>query len=140
MATKLFGERFEGAVAGTICNSLNAAGSGLIETAVPLLLVPGFQPAALKVGGIGGLLLLAEQLGCTYDAGGTGPGGGTYCGLDMSRVCLVVEKGDHVMYMETGDGKENLRQYKRLLSIGCCLLYTSPSPRDSDSSRMPSSA
>ena len=119
MATKLFGDRFEGAVAGTICNSLNAAGSGLIETAVPLLLVPGFQPAALKVGGIGGLLLLAEQLGCTYDAGGTGPTGGTYCGLNMGNVCLEVEIGDHILYFDYDGDRSNVRQYSRLLAIGC---------------------
>ena len=29
---------------------------------------------------------------------------------------------------------------KGLIGIGCCLLYTSPSPRDSCASRMPSSA
>ena len=37
-------------------------------------------------------------------------------------------------YMPFGGGSEWTLQY------GCCLLYTSPSPRDSTSSRMPSSA
>jgi len=32
------------------------------------------------------------------------------------------------------------RHYDRKISIGCCLLYTSPSPRDQRGSRMPSSA
>ena len=35
---------------------------------------------------------------------------------------------------------ENLCKAKRLCSIGSCLLYTSPSPRDLSTSRMPSSA
>ena len=42
-----------------------------------------------------------------------------------------------------GVGKSGLIASKiaaTLSSVGTCLLYTSPSPRDSDSSRMPSSA
>ena len=119
MATELFGQRFEGAVAGTICSALNAAGSGLIEASVPLFMVPGFQVAAAKTGGVGALLLLAEQLGCTYDRGGKSPTGGTYCGLDMSKVCLDVEVGDHRLQYEYPDGDGIIQQYSRLTSIGC---------------------
>ena len=34
----------------------------------------------------------------------------------------------------------NLKAIERLLALGTCLLYTSPSPRDRTRSRMPSSA
>ena len=119
MATKLFGDRFEGAVAATLCNALNAAGSGLIETAVPLFMVPGFQIAAAKTGGIGGLLLLAEQLGCTYDAGGQGPSGGTFCGLNMGNVCEEHEVGEGILYQQYPTADLNIAQYQTLISIGC---------------------
>ena len=119
MATKLFGDRFEGAVAGTICNALNAAGSGLIETAVPVFMVPGFQLAAAKTAGIGGLLLLAEQLGCTYDAGGKSPSGGTFCGLNMGNVCKEHEVGEGILYQQYPTTDLNIVQYQTLISIGC---------------------
>ena len=47
---------------------------------------------------------------------------------------------------DTRDAQATLAQIERLASAGChivrctCLLYTSPSPRDLSTSRMPSSA
>ena len=35
------------------------------------------------------------------------------------------------------EGKDTLREF---YTVACCLLYTSPSPRDVEESRMPSSA
>ena len=37
-------------------------------------------------------------------------------------------------------GEDAVAWVKEELCIGCCLLYTSPSPRDVEESRMPSSA
>ena len=36
--------------------------------------------------------------------------------------------------------KEKLKNVQQETQVGCCLLYTSPSPRDRQKSRMPSSA
>ena len=42
--------------------------------------------------------------------------------------------------LKNAEGKKTLKQLVKKADILICLLYTSPSPRDSDSSRMPSSA
>ena len=47
----------------------------------------------------------------------------------------IIWGGDH----DTED-EEGYSMVTNLTCPNCCLLYTSPSPRDSDSSRMPSSA
>ena len=38
------------------------------------------------------------------------------------------------------NSKDIADKYKNELNVNCCLLYTSPSPRDLSTSRMPSSA
>ena len=38
------------------------------------------------------------------------------------------------------DAKNDVAGYLKQIDVGCCLLYTSPSPRDQRGSRMPSSA
>ena len=48
--------------------------------------------------------------------------------------CMLMQAYDN----EKGAG--TMSPYTFLRAIGPCLLYTSPSPRDSTSSRMPSSA
>ena len=68
------------------------------------------------------------------------------CGVDM--VCVELEDGiaphdkaearKHALNLFKDDkGFENV---ERILRINSCLLYTSPSPRDFEASRMPSSA
>ena len=43
-------------------------------------------------------------------------------------------------FAEQNDGDLKVIQYTRKQKLGGCLLYTSPSPRDLSTSRMPSSA
>ena len=58
------------------------------------------------------------------------------------------EEGKDCKYIETRDAKDyadNIGQFVEaefdvVVSVGFCLLYTSPSPRDKRQSRMPSSA
>ena len=45
-------------------------------------------------------------------------------------------RDDLFVFLHAGPG----RNYRILGSVGACLLYTSPSPRDRQKSRMPSSA
>ena len=51
----------------------------------------------------------------------------------QQRQTFVFKEGDVVMSARTGDKG-------RIHRVGGCLLYTSPSPRDPKTSRMPSSA
>ena len=53
--------------------------------------------------------------------------------LNFTSYSYAIGNVDWVLLKENDDGKE-------WLDKGSCLLYTSPSPRDSDQSRMPSSA
>ena len=52
--------------------------------------------------------------------------------------------GGHLNKTHTDEAIINFIKYeydiKSMIDIGCCLLYTSPSPRDKRQSRMPSSA
>ena len=54
----------------------------------------------------------------------------------IEAISLNFEKGMTVLTGETGAGKSIIIDAMNMI----CLLYTSPSPRDSTSSRMPSSA
>ena len=67
----------------------------------------------------------------------------------LSGVDLVIESGEvHAVMGPNGSGKSTLSHviagrpgYEVLAgSVRICLLYTSPSPRDVEESRMPSSA
>ena len=80
-----------------------------------------------------------------------------YADMDQKTIDAVVDIPGYLGYDKFGDGNENtfISYWKDLESIdiwrknflhieakkhGNCLLYTSPSPRDLSTSRMPSSA
>ena len=57
---------------------------------------------------------------------------GSYCGKSSVYIGTAIKKNNQKLYsVDHHKGSEEQQP---------CLLYTSPSPRDSDSSRMPSSA
>ena len=61
-------------------------------------------------------------------------------GLDLSQAKLLLEKCPHIKWVKVGL-ELFVREGPRVIEIlKGCLLYTSPSPRDSRKSRMPSSA
>ena len=70
--------------------------------------------------------------------------------ISVDRVSAAAEyglEGDHRMLKTPGSGRqvtlissEFLHQIRQHLGLEDCLLYTSPSPRDLSTSRMPSSA
>ena len=55
---------------------------------------------------------------------------------------IKTHKASAKRFTLTGNGKikMNHSQHRHNLGLKTCLLYTSPSPRDSEASRMPSSA
>ena len=66
-----------------------------------------------------------------------------------SYICIAAMKAGKDVYCEKphsltiGEGRavcQAARRYRRVFQTGSCLLYTSPSPRDRQRSRMPSSA
>ena len=61
---------------------------------------------------------------------------------DPSHGIVSLNNGDASTTHNTADfiDPENVNNRLSLSSTGCCLLYTSPSPRDATLSRMPSSA
>ena len=66
----------------------------------------------------------------------------TLC-LDLSALCqykISLEAHPLLIYGEKGNAASALLSLLALLRDYCCLLYTSPSPRDRTRSRMPSSA
>ena len=56
-------------------------------------------------------------------------------GLSYAREIYIKVLGEKVKVNDEGDRLKTL-----IDDLGCCLLYTSPSPRDATLSRMPSSA
>ena len=66
-------------------------------------------------------------------------------GSDLALAPLTDEKGDYLYKLDAGYKKTSnreplqLAEYRRI-TAKICLLYTSPSPRDRQKSRMPSSA
>ena len=83
----------------------------------------------------------------------TGQGGIYYCTLAVSwsastRMILFLEKNGTVVVGSDGEDGNNyaFQSFSSLLNLSAgdvlktCLLYTSPSPRDRQKSRMPSSA
>ena len=65
----------------------------------------------------------------------------TRIGVDVGAAWIIEERIGNVAFINRGNLIEELqiRQIGKR-SISCCLLYTSPSPRDQRGSRMPSSA
>ena len=53
----------------------------------------------------------------------------------VHSIAFADYEGGMIPFHETGK-----KQFLRTIDISCCLLYTSPSPRDATLSRMPSSA
>src|SRR5665213_1005645 len=77
-----------------------------------------------------------DNAGVAGDSGGAGPGNkrkynGTYSGLYLNRLAFPIGGLGAGMFCLEGTGA---------ISHMSCLLYTSPSPRDRQKSRMPSSA
>ena len=64
------------------------------------------------------------------------------CSLAISRVKRNAPEGQYAQKIEVFLHKSNLKKYYFFIYDGemSCLLYTSPSPRDRQKSRMPSSA
>ena len=61
--------------------------------------------------------------------------------MSEEELTLDGEQTDLKKYVEDVGGIHGLREVHKVRGWNnICLLYTSPSPRDSDSSRMPSSA
>ena len=82
---------------------------------LPLLLLPAADAAADAAGG--GSMLSMQEVGCYKD----------------NRQSRILSLG----YTSLKDNSAEVRIYFR---SSACLLYTSPSPRDLSTSRMPSSA
>ena len=65
--------------------------------------------------------------------------------IDVNRASFRAMFEEEYEVLEAGDGNETLkileeRKVDIVILDMCCLLYTSPSPRDRTRSRMPSSA
>ena len=58
----------------------------------------------------------------------------------LLNTCHIRDKAKEKVYHEIGRVKKIFRSKKKPLVVITCLLYTSPSPRDRQKSRMPSSA
>ena len=58
--------------------------------------------------------------------------------LDPSDAEPLFQLGQ--LYLEADQPRYAEAQFKRVIQVNSCLLYTSPSPRDRQKSRMPSSA
>ena len=113
--------------------SEGASGARSLEEAVASLpaprtvwvMVPAGDATEQVVSDLGGLL---SQGDVVID------GGNTWFKDDVRRAAVLKKKGIHYVDVGTSGGVWGLeRGY-------CCLLYTSPSPRDATLSRMPSSA
>ena len=61
-----------------------------------------------------------------------------YKGLKSNMISDIVPQADTLLWLGTGAGLAVVRDTTSIFTI--CLLYTSPSPRDLSTSRMPSSA
>ena len=66
--------------------------------------------------------------------------GGFGAGIDFSASTMVIPIVDLTESAEGGTARQDLQTALSLISVTSCLLYTSPSPRDLSTSRMPSSA
>ena len=66
--------------------------------------------------------------------------GGTPVQVDISRVAATASTSDPLNIPVNVDAEANVTPSGQAGTSGACLLYTSPSPRDLSTSRMPSSA
>jgi len=98
---------------------------------------------------LGGILLqyllpLAVLGGFWYMAyrrvGGAAGGTGGIFGVGMSKAIEVKPEDVTVTYKDVGGADEAIADLQEIIQFLNCLLYTSPSPRDLSTSRMPSSA
>ena len=113
-------DRFKGSLDGASCQILNAAGSAAITAGIGLTQTAvGFKPGAL-IASAGALTLYAMGIGCTFDEGGEGPDGGTYCGLNTGNLCITYEVGYGRISQEyDGQWSPLGVNYKKFLSAGC---------------------
>ena len=113
-------DRFKGSLDGASCQILNAAGSAAITAGIGLASTAvGFKPGAL-IASAGALTLYAMGIGCTFDEGGEGPEGGTYCGLNTGNICLEWEVGNGMLYQEYDGAFSPLGiNYAKFLSASC---------------------
>ena len=56
------------------------------------------------------------------------------------QAILARERGDQALFLQQDQKEQELLSKLEEYPLYCCLLYTSPSPRDYAASRMPSSA
>src|SRR5678810_495374 len=94
---------------------------------------------ALGSGLMGGLPAQAEQEGLLVAAKTTSLYDFTMDDIDGQPVNLGAYKGKVLLLVNTASLCGNTPQYSDLERVYDCLLYTSPSPRDRQKSRMPSS-
>ena len=59
---------------------------------------------------------------------------------DPDRIVIILDHRAPANIIKAAEAHKSIREFIREQSINCCLLYTSPSPRDRQKSRMPSSA
>ena len=86
--------------------------------------------------GLGELILPANEPGSSIMPGKVNP---TQCEA-ISMVCAQIIGNDMAVSFAGANGHFELNVFKPLFAYNICLLYTSPSPRDVEESRMPSSA
>ena len=129
---------------GLACLLLIASSSGFAQTQFPTastaatLTVLGGEVELVRSAGDRGAAVSGTSL-AVGDRIQTGPAGrGLITFLDGTTVTVEPRSEVTVRELEVGDRQRSNLQV--LITAGTCLLYTSPSPRDLSTSRMPSSA
>ena len=77
-----------------------------------------------------------------YAVGGYNEVGKNCTAVNIDGEVVVIDLGIHLEnYIKLTEDEDLVKiDAKKLMEAGACLLYTSPSPRDRQKSRMPSSA
>ena len=65
---------------------------------------------------------------------------GSEATFDLVKIIAAVTKANNVVAEDARMTPMQIRRIAESVENSCCLLYTSPSPRDRQKSRMPSSA